>query len=178
MPCMSRGSPSPGHDETILLAIQFQGLEITVRGPSSQALEFVQQIAPGDHQPPASSAVPDPLPPCPDNLLALSSRLSAASILPPLDRIKRAWNLGCVAKRQWDNIPCPDFVATTIDLPSNYFVLLRGHNVTEPKIIRRAREFNRVLEGAELPGLGQAFPSETEARVYLAAAGRSARSDR
>ena len=50
--------------------------------------------------------------------------------------------------------------------------------MAEPKIVRSQRDFNRQLEGAGLPGIGQAFPSETEARVYLAAAGRGASADR
>ena len=66
----------------------------------------------------------------------------------------------------------------SIDLPSNYYVVLRGQGVAEPKIVRSQRDFNRQLEGAGLPGIGQAFPSETEARVYLAAAGRGASADR
>lgn len=175
---MSRGPPSSEQDDTIFLAIQFQGLEITVRGPSARALDFAQQLSPQERQPPASSTDPEPLPPCPDNLRALAVRLSAASVLSPIDRILRAWSLGCAAKRSLDGESCPELATVAIDLPSNYYVVLRGHGVSEPKIVRSQRDFNRFLEGADLPGIGQAFPSETEARVYLAAAGRGASADR
>ena len=150
-------------------------LEITVRGPSTRALEFVQRFSPTDSgaSDAASSGVhrpsdPEPLPPCPDNLLALSTRLSAASILSPQERVKRAWICGCIAGRQLDGQSCPEVAAISIDLPSSYFVVLRGHNVTEPRILRSARDYNRILEGNEIPGVGHSFPSETEARVYLA----------
>lgn len=175
---MSRVPSQPDQDDTIFLAIQFQGLEITVRGPSTRALEFAQQLSPQDRPLASTPLEPDPLPPCPDNLLALATRLSAASILTPLDRIKRAWTLGCAARRNLDGEACPELVSVSIDLPANYCVVLRGHGVAEPKVLRSLRDFNRILEGAELPGVGQAFPSETEARVYLAAAGRGASNDR
>lgn len=176
---MSRDQSLPGNDETILLAIQFQGLEITVRGPSARALDFIQRFSPSSSGPsdiPSAAARPsdpDPLPPCPDNILALATRLSAASVLSPQERVKRAWVLGCIAKRVLDGLPYPEVVTISLDLPSNYFVVLRGHNISEPRILRNARDYNHILEGNELPGVGQAFPSETEARAYLAGAGRS-----
>eukprot|EP00435_Cladocopium_sp_Y103_P061892 s916_g23.t1 len=174
---------SSDNDDILCLAIQFQGLEVTVRGPSERALEFVERIQPGGLRgggpanPPAprasASGSPAPLPDCPDNLLALSARLSAASFLSPADRVKRAWTLGCRAKRLLDGQEFPDEPIISCDLPSNFFVVLRGVNISEPKILRSARAFHQALEGAELPGVGHDFPSETEARVYLAAAGRS-----
>ena len=78
----------PGHDGTIFLAIQFRGIETTVRGPPTRALEFARQIAAGEHraadpdlQARPSSPLPDPLPARPSDLLALSAWLSAASVL-------------------------------------------------------------------------------------------------
>ena len=140
-------------------------LEITVRGPSTRALEFVQRFSPTDSgaSDAASSGVhrpsdPEPLPPCPDNLLALSTRLSAASILSPQERVKRAWICGCIAGRQLDGQSCPEVAAIYIDLPSSYFVVLRGHNVTEPRILRSARDYNRTLEGNDLPEESAVLP--------------------
>ena len=41
--------PSPGEHYEINLAVQFQGLRITVSGPSARALDFVHKLSP-DHR--------------------------------------------------------------------------------------------------------------------------------
>ena len=59
-----------------------------------------------------------------------------------------------------------------IDLPPKYFVVLRGNGFSEPKTLRWAVEFKKVFKGRGAPfEVGQEFPSETEARAYLTAAG-------
>lgn len=72
-----------------------------------------------------------------------------------------------------DGQPASEEPVISIDLPANFFVVLRGANISEPKILRSRREFSRALEGSEEPGIGHEFPSETEARVFLAGARRS-----
>lgn len=173
----------PDNDDTIFLAVQFQGLEISIRGPATRALDFVHRLSPSasSQSAPTPAAAPVPastsasdsaVPECPRNLLSLSSRLSAASILSPVDRIERAWALGFRAGQQLEGQATSEEPVISIDLPANYFVVLRGNNISGPKILRSRRDFARVLEGAEEPGIGHEFPSETEARVFLAGAGR------
>ena len=100
---MSTGPQSSGNDEVISLGIQFQGLEITIRGPAGRALDLANKIS-NENNPSSGSTVAasaqstsqrSSFPPCPADLLALSSRLSAASILSPEQRIQRAWKCGC-----------------------------------------------------------------------------------
>ena len=64
----------------------------------------------------------------------------------------------------------PEEPIISIDLPANFFVVLRGTSLRTPKILRCRRDFAREIEGAEERGVGHDFPSETEARVYLAGA--------
>ena len=177
---MSTGASPSGQDDTLCLAVQFQGLEITVRGPSHQALDFVQGLTTGAENnqrnrpyegatPPATALPGHPV--CPRHILALSTKLSAASCLSPIERVQRAWDLGCRAKLQLDGRALPEDPVVAVDLPSSFFVVLRGANIREPKIFRSQRDFNRAIEGTELPGVGHDFPSQTEVKAYFAGAG-------
>ena len=185
---MSRGPSADTTDnDEISLAVVFQGLRISVVGPAPQALDFVNKLVPGHHAPaasyPAQGSSPTPsssvpardLPAarrCPDSVLALATRLSAASILSPQERIERAWTCGLLARAQLDSGPLPTAQIISIDLPNKYYVVFRGRGVEEPKILKSQAAFQRALQGLEPPeGVGHEFPSETEARAYLTAAG-------
>ena len=172
---MSSGPSSPGNDEIISLAARVQGLEITIRGPANRAWNLARRLSTEQAQGATAeqeslSSGHTPFPACPPDILALATRLSAASVLPPRERVLRAWKLGCKARCLLDGVPFEDQPIVSLDLPSSFFVVLRGNGIDQPKILRRARDFSRALEGAELPGIGQGFPSETETRVYLAGA--------
>ena len=123
---MSTGASPSGQDDTLCLAVQFQGLEITVRGPSHQALDFVQRLTTGAENnqgdrpyegatPPATALPGHPV--CPRHILALSTNLSAASCLSPIERVQRAWDLGCRAKLQLDGRALPEDPVVAVDLP-------------------------------------------------------------
>eukprot|EP00438_Fugacium_kawagutii_P010368 Skav231998 [mRNA] locus=scaffold719:448670:469014:- [translate_table: standard] len=173
------GPSSDCNDDDISLAVAFQGLQITVCGPARRALDFVHKLAP-DQVPPSgagsssgvtatsSSAVT----PCPANLCALASRLSAASVLSPEDRVRRAWLAGLHAKAKLEGTVAPSEPVVSIDLPAKFFVALRGEHLPEPKIFRNAADYYKCVQPASgCEGVGKEFPSETEARVFLAGAG-------
>ena len=185
---MSRGPSADTTDnDEISLAVVFQGLRISVVGPAPQALDFVNKLVPGHQAPsvpssaqeqrssaPSASSTRDhpAAVPCPDRVLALATRLSAASVLSPKERIERAWTCGLLARAQLDSSPLPPEPIISIDLASKYHVVLRGRGVTEPKIFKSLLEFQKALQGLAPPqGVGHEFPSETEARAYLTAAG-------
>eukprot|EP00435_Cladocopium_sp_Y103_P048611 s643_g14.t1 len=177
-----RPSPEASDNDEISLAVAFQGLKISVVGPATQALDFVNKLVPG-HQhssagsasssaPPASSSTPPGIPPCPDSVLALASRLSAVSILSPTERVLRAWAIGHIARAQLDSSPLPDYTIVSSDLPNKYHVVLRGRGLEEPRVYKNQVDFRKALQGLSPPlGVGHEFPSETEARAYLTAAG-------
>eukprot|EP00435_Cladocopium_sp_Y103_P017795 s4315_g4.t1 len=182
---MSQVPSTHCEDDEISLAVSFQGLSISVVGPASKALDFVRKLAPDQ---PASSSQPassaslhssphqpssrPSYPPCPDSVLSLASRLSAASILSPEERVRRAWLCGQYARAQIESRPEPEEQVVSIDLPAKYWVVLRGRDYPEPKTLRNPIEFKKVFTGRGPPfEVGHEFPSETEARAYLTAAG-------
>ena len=133
-------SSSSQEDDEISLAVVFQGLKVSVVGPASKALDFIHKLVPDqqgqssssqrsspDHSAcSASTVIPSPVPPCPDRVLALASRLSAASILSPKERIQRAWICGIHARALLDSKPVPIETVVAIDLPDPPSQLLCG----------------------------------------------------
>jgi hypothetical protein len=186
---MNQGPYSSSGDGEISLAIQFQGLRISVQGPAAKALDFVQKLAPesnqtassSDHPLPASSASAPRASQCPDQYLALATKLSAASVFSPKERVERAWLAGWLARTRLTGAyqepspePNPEFAIVELDLPSKFFVVLQGRGVREVKILRSAKDFKDLSEASVGPVfVGHGFPSETEAKVYIAGAGRA-----
>lgn len=184
---MSQNHPdlSNDGDDEISLAVSYQGLRISVIGPSEKALDFVHRLSP-DYQPSqgiirppgtsstaASSGQSAPAsPPCPDNVLALATRLSAASILKPEERIRRAWSCGVRDRARIEGRVVPYEPIVSIDLPINYYVVARAQGVSEPRILRSQKDYRRSFAGLGPPEeIGCEFPSETEARAYITALG-------
>lgn len=202
--CMSSRSPPP-EDDVIELAAAFRGLQITIRGPANQASEALSQITGALAGRPASSGSLESAPssdtagpvvstpsgdwrtraeveagflPCPEHLLAASSRL-AGSPESARARISRAWLAGCWARAVLDNlVPTPNRT-TKLELRSRYFVVLRCQSLSSPVVFQSTSSYWRALQegrpaDADVFGegsLSHAFPSETEARTYLRAAG-------
>lgn len=178
---MSRGRSSGSQeDDDLRLALEFQGLQISVQGPSDKALAFVQRLSldlaenAGSGAPSSGSrsSIHEPLqvPPCPAEVSALSTKLSAASILSPAERVQRAWLAGFHARAALDQRRAPTQEIVPIDLPSKFFVVVRGDGYPEPRIIRSYKDFERALRPISGPvPVGHDFPSETEALAYLAA---------
>ena len=48
---------------------------------------------------------------------------------------------GCRDRRRLDGESAEDQPIISIDLPRNFFVVLRGNGITQPKILRSARDF-------------------------------------
>ena len=178
---MNQGPSPEQKDDEVCLGLSFQGLQISVRGPAGKALSFIQKITKDleESQLVTSSSSgettpsPLPVPPCPASLRALSAKLSAASLLSPDERVKRAWSLGIAARRVIEGTVGVEEPVVDIDLPNKYFVVAKCSSFEGAKIVRSAADFKRLLGGKPSPSsVGHGFPSETEARVYLAASGR------
>ena len=75
------------------------------------------------------------------NFLDLANKLSAASVLTPEDRVLRAWLSAFHAKAALEGTSPPALRVVPIDLPSKYFAVARGADITEPKIRRSAKDF-------------------------------------
>ena len=183
---MSQRPSENTDDDEISLAVSFQGLRVSVVGPAKKALDFVNQLVPEADRPSegASSSAgqaagsrsttrPTSLlahHPCPAHLLDLASKLSAASVLTPEERVRRAWLAGLHAKSALEGTVPPALGVAPIDLPYKFFAVVRGVGVDEPKIFRSPKDFEKAAGPLAGPrAIGQGFPSETEARVYLEA---------
>eukprot|EP00435_Cladocopium_sp_Y103_P010416 s233_g2.t1 len=180
---MSQAPSSGQNDDEVSLGLAFQGLQISIRGPGPKALAFIKRVTEdlqdfphsSSHSSASSQSLPatSPVPPCPSSLLALANKLSAASILSPKERVLRAWQLGISARRQIEGQPGVEEPVISIDLPNNFFAVVRCSSFEGAKIIRSAGEFKRILGSRSTPSaVGHGFPSETEARVYLVASGQ------
>ena len=111
---MSRSPYSQDGDNLVSLALEFEGLSITVHGPVTSSVDFIRRLtgssaavpesvpAPVPHVPSAPAdtraSVESSFPVCPVSVLSLASRLTGASRLSPEERIRRAWRAGQWAK--------------------------------------------------------------------------------
>ena len=101
-----------------------------------------------------------------------SSRGLAACNLSPRGRIRRAWSAGLCAGRVLRG-EC-DFVDSSprLSLGNRVYCVLRTRGTTEPLLLHSFAEYRRVPGILERRlSVSHAFPSETEARAYFAAAG-------
>eukprot|EP00435_Cladocopium_sp_Y103_P053975 s1300_g17.t1 len=111
-------------------------------------------------------------PACPQSwIVAANTRLRGSS-LSATDRARRAWLAGCWARAVLDRRVGTGNKTPTIDLRNGFWVVLRCDNCQVPRIFTSSAAYFRAigtLEGSDT--VSQAFPSETEARIYLSAAG-------
>ena len=194
----NRSSPSIGDDEELNLALEFQGLQITVRGRADRAASFVQRLA----QEPASTsdtaslsswqeieagsapataprttetraAIAATFPSLPGNLRGLATSLSTTSRgWTGTERVQRAWTAGNWARAVQSGRAQSPLPTPTIDLPNKFYVVVRGPSITSPRVFKSYRElFAAVgqLEGTTT--ICHGFPSKAEAETYLAGAG-------
>ena len=109
---------------------------------------------------------------CPHSWVATASSRLRGSALSPAQRAARAWTAGCWARAVLDGRVSSPNSTPTIELRNGFWVVVRCENCAAPRIFTSSRAFFEavgVLEGTGT--ICQAFPSETEARIYLAAVG-------
>ena len=184
-------------DEVIELSLQLRGLSITIRGPASEATDFVSSIITSSATRRASSPtstvqsfelvrsaptssgnfvetrdqIARSFPSCPARILADSVRLGGGKAAAE-GRVRRSWLAGQWAKAVLvGRIHTPNR-SEPLPLRSRYYAIARCQNVECPVIFQSANSYWRAvgtLEGSD--SITHAFPSELEARTYLEAAG-------
>ena len=189
---MSTPDPDPS---VVELSLEFAGLQISVRGAPDQAASFVAQVAalPSGSERPASastgggygasSAVSSrsvetrdsilaSFPACPGHLLALATRRLGGPRPYSEGRARRAWIAGNWAKAVLAGRVASPNRTQTIDLANRFWVVVRSSRCRVPRIFTTsAAYFQAVGNLEEGNSVSQAFPSETEAKIYLEAAG-------
>ena len=181
--------PASADADTVSLALNFQGLTITVHGPVRSSVEFVRQLTGSavsaaevsgqdDHSQASSCVGPgqtieDSFPDCPRTVLLLGQRLSPSSELSAEGRIRRAWKAGCWAKAVKEGrIPTPN-QTPAIELSNRFYVVVQSDLCECPKVFNNARSYFRSVDFGRRLSISHAFPSESEARAYLVAAGET-----
>ena len=189
---MSHGN-SQSPDEEVELSLQFEGLQISVRGSSSASLGFVRQltgirretpsvsqaapcsswsvVSSAPSQPETRASIEASFPRLPAHLRLLSSSLgNQSSRLSAEERLERAWKAGCWAKAKLQNRVQSPNRTPVIDLGNRACAVIRGPGVHSPRILNSSAElFATVGELSGSDTICHGFPSKTEARVYIAA---------
>ena len=119
--------------------------------------------------------------PCPSHLFGLSARLCGSSLsgarrglhaprglgVPGLNELGLVW----AAPVQASRIHSPDRTPA-IDLRSRYYAVLRAPGLSEPTIFQSSAGYWACIRSLEeSDAISQAFPSKTEAKIYLQSAG-------
>ena len=196
--CMSVSAPSEQDGEIIELSCSLRELQITIRGTPAQATSFLASILPGTSAGRGiSSAASDrsfelvgdslsapvvrtetraeileSFAPCPASWISLASRLGGSQES-AIRRIKRAWLAGLWAKAVLQDRAKTPNRSEPIDFKSRFYVVLRSDLPGSPAIYQSSGSYWRAVGGSfeGSSSLSHSFPSETEARVYLDAAG-------
>ena len=185
--------------EEIELSCKVGDLLITVKGPPSSATAFIQDITsrglPQSGGPRASSegsfdlvseagSVVHPargresreqiaasFAACPSYLEKEGAKLGGSATIGS-ERAKRAWTAG-----QWaaavisGRIHSPSR-SPQLDLRPRFYVVLKADNLDKPTIYKSAKSYWAVVGELSTPSsVSHAFPSEQEAKTYLAGAG-------
>eukprot|EP00435_Cladocopium_sp_Y103_P033300 s905_g8.t1 len=197
--CMSRRSDDVAEIE---LSCKIGELFVTVRGPPELAANFIKDISTRG-QPSSSplrslpsegsfDLVSEPSQPvrasqvletrdqiaatfesCPHYLQQEGNKLSGSSTS-GTDRVRRAWLAG-----QWASAVVAGRIhspnrSPQLDLRPRYYVVLRAPSLEKPAIFKSARSYWAVVGDFQTSSaISHAFPSEQEAKVYLAGAGIS-----
>ena len=192
-------SPING-DEDIELVCNFRDLRVTIVGPASQASELLQHItrlgrAPSptptdgsfvvvtnEVEAPSSSTAAATRPEtraeieatfdsCPGTFLSLAGKL-CGSTSSGKERLERAWRAGQWAKAvKVQRVRSPNRTPA-LDLRSRFYAVVTAERVVHPTIFRSANSYWRAIGSfAGSSSISHSFPSEIEAKVYLAGAG-------
>lgn len=111
-------------------------------------------------------------PDCPEHLLQLACARLGGPRQHCEVRAARAWVAGNWARAVVEGRVSSPNRTPTIDLRNRFWAVVRCSRCRAPRIFTSSAAYHRALGPLEdSDSLSQAFPSETEARIYLEAAG-------
>ena len=108
---------------------------------------------------------------CPGSYLSQASRL-CGSVSSGRDRVQRAWTAGQWAKAVKERRIHSPNRTPALDLRSRFYAVVGAAGLSRPTIFRSSTSYWRAigsLQGSS--SISHSFPSELEAKVYLAGAG-------
>ena len=143
--------------------------------PTAPLVVPTPKAAPAPHPDPLGGETRDQIlstfPDCPPAWLQGHQKLTGSSRT-GADRIRRAWRAGQWAKAVADGrVPTPNR-SPPLDIKSRYYSVLFAPGLIAPTVSNSAGSYWPAIgELSTSPSISHAFPSQTEARVYLAGAG-------
>eukprot|EP00438_Fugacium_kawagutii_P033108 Skav219659 [mRNA] locus=scaffold1257:33015:33593:+ [translate_table: standard] len=186
---MSHHHTSVDDEDVVNLSVEFEGLFITVSGPAENSVRFLRRLgreaasgssgqdgASGGYRGPSGAqetrdSIEGSFETCPANILALASQLSSSK-LSPTERVQRAWKAGKWAEAVRRGRASSPNRTPTIDLQNRCYVVLSSPSHPKPKVYYSSRAFFCAVGDLEKSSaICHGFPTQTEARIYLAAAG-------
>ena len=166
---LNRPQDKPPHSATASVPQGVSRAEVRASSSSGPAVQdpLLASAPPGSSRSVTEAGFPE----CPAYFLSRARSLGACSTGPPESRILRAWRAGCWAREVLQgNFPTPS-ASARLDIPSRVYPVLGGPGV-QPAFYRAYRDVARALGPLSSSGaVFHGFPSETEAEVYVVAAG-------
>ena len=179
--------------------MSLRGLQISIRGPARVATESLSQItgALAGHSGPSSAAPGSPdrstldfevsavstvgsetradiqatFPLCPSYWISQATRLGGDRSAVE-GRVQRAWLAGCWARAVLGGRVATPARSVQLEVRPRYYVVLRCEGVDCPVVFESSASYWRAIRNfAGSNSVSHSFPSQTEARVYLDAAG-------
>ena len=177
------------------LSLEFQGLQISIRGNFAASVDFVRQVAglqgglvstsssvpasswslvgssPRQSVPETRASIEASFPVIPAHFRLLSSDLGSSSLrISAEDRIQRVWTAGCWVKAKLQGRVQSPNRTPVIDLGNKAYAVIRRPGIDSPRIFNTSRElFSAVGELAGSDTICHGFPSKAEARAYITA---------
>ena len=190
-------SAGPNGEDTVELSCSVGELKVSLRGPASRATALLQRIlnlgeSHSDDSPSASIGSFDLISSRPADFPRTSTTrtletraqiersfavfpkvllLVTGSSVSGLDRVKRTWKAG-----QWGVAVMAGRVGSPnrspqLDLRPRFYAILRTDRLAKPTLCTTAAAYWRIIgDLANSDSISHSFPSELEARTYLAGA--------
>ena len=115
---------------------------------------------------------------CPSHWITQANRLGGYRSA-VVGRVQRAWLAGCWARAVLDGRVATPARSVQLEVRPRYYVVLRCEGVDCPVVFESSPSYWRAIGNfASSNSVSHSFPSQTEARVYLDAAGFGDRSPR
>ena len=102
-----------------------------------------------------------------------SARTLRSSVSSPEERARRAWTAGCWAAAVLEGRVQTPNCTPSLQLPSRVYVVLKTQSSNDVQVTTSRSCYLRLVDNHRGFSLSHGFPTDTEARIYIAGAGRS-----
>ena len=122
--------------------------------------------------PESRAAIEASFPPLPLHLLD-TARSLRSTVSSPQERAKRAWVAGCWASAVLNGRSTTPNATPQLQLPSRVYVVIQTPFCSHVQVTSSRSTYLRLVDNHRGLSLSHGWPTETEARIYVAGAGRT-----